>query len=65
MEAFQTAGELWDFSLCRPFTCTKPYNTLQGRENYKKHNKASLTDFLFNVLPLPPSIAVHSLASCW
>ena len=33
--------ELWDFSFCRPFTCTKTYNTLQESENVKTHNRAS------------------------
>ena len=35
---------IWDLSLCRPFTCTK--NTLQKRENSKKHNRAPLTSDL-------------------
>ncbi|KAJ4927718.1 hypothetical protein JOQ06_015520, partial [Pogonophryne albipinna] len=37
----ECAGEHRECSLCRAFTCTQTYNSLQGRGHLKKHTRAS------------------------
>ena len=39
---------LWDCSLCRTFTWTKTYNTLQERENPKQDNRAPLSIYIWH-----------------